>query len=144
MLFTLVFGFVISNAGAQGVPILLPKKKRKTYTEKMTRGDHIFDKTDKPARYKGNKGSAKTFAQYLGKNMKHPKAAQKQGVKGKVRVRFVVESDGSLSQIECLNSLGAGCDKEAIRLLKESPAWEPAVVKGFVVRSWCAATVEFK
>ena len=60
--------------------------------------------------------------------------AREQGVSGKVIMQFVVERDGSLTDIKVLRDLGLGTGEEAIRLLKSMPKWEPGVQNGRPVR----------
>lgn len=63
---------------------------------------------------------------YLRKNRRIPTEAQEKGISGTVRVRFRVDTDGSVSQLTIVRSLGYGCDEEAIRLIQEGPRWQPA------------------
>ena len=74
------------------------------------------------------------MAQYISNNLKYPDAAKMAEVNGTVRLNFVVETDGSVSNIIIDKSVGAGCDNEAIRLLQDTN-WIPAVKNGKYVRS---------
>ena len=74
------------------------------------------------------------FAQYLLSNLKYPESAKAAEISGTVRLDFVVEPDGSVSNIIVTQSVGGGCDPEAIRLLEETQ-WIPAVKNGQYVRS---------
>ena len=74
------------------------------------------------------------MAQYIYDNLKYPEAAKMSEVSGTVRLNFVVETDGSVSNITIDKSVGAGCDNEAIRLL-QGTHWIPAVKNGKYVRS---------
>lgn len=69
----------------------------------------------------------KEFNQYIKESLVYPKQAENQKIKGRVTVEFVVNSDGSLSNFFIKKGLGAGCDEEAIRLIKEGPKWLPAL-----------------
>jgi TonB family protein len=62
---------------------------------------------------------------YLAKSMVYPAEAESQNIRGKVRLRFQVRPDGTLDDFFVLDSLGYGCDEEAIRLLKNGPKWKP-------------------
>lgn len=93
----------------------------------------VYDFTDvkiQPA-YPG--GVAK-FYQYLAKAIKYPEAAQKNKTQGKVFLSFVVEKDGSLTDIVVIKKLSPETDAEAIRVFKNSPKWNPAVQDGKPVR----------
>jgi outer membrane biosynthesis protein TonB len=70
-------------------------------------------------------GGMKGFYDYLTKNVKYPKEALENKVKGSVYLSYVVEIDGSLTNIKVDRKLGSGTDEEAVRVLKESPKWTP-------------------
>lgn len=72
--------------------------------------------------------------QYIQKNLQFPAEAKEREIQGTVRLSFVVETDGSVSNIVVVNSVGGGCDNEAIRLLQET-IWIPAEKNGKYVRS---------
>ena len=71
---------------------------------------------------------------YFAHNLKFPPAAKEREIQGTVRLSFVVETDGSVSNIVVVNSVGGGCDNEAIRLIQETH-WLPAEKGGKYVRS---------
>jgi protein TonB len=70
----------------------------------------------------------------LNQSLEYPAAARRMGVSGKVYVEFVVEKDGSLSQIKVVRGIGAGCDQAAIRALQESSKWKPGKQRGRPVK----------
>ena len=74
------------------------------------------------------------MAQYIYNNLKFPAEAKEREIQGTVRLSFVVETDGSVSNIVVVNSVGGGCDNEAVRLLQET-IWIPAEKNGKYVRS---------
>lgn len=74
------------------------------------------------------------MAQYIYNNLKFPAEAKEREIQGTVRLSFVVETDGSVSNIVVVNSVGGGCDNEAIRLIEET-VWLPAEKNGKYVRS---------
>ena len=76
----------------------------------------------------------KNIAQYIATNLKFPPAAKEREIQGTVRLSFVIEKDGSVSNIVVVNSVGGGCDNEAIRLIQET-VWTPAERHGKYVRS---------
>jgi len=78
-------------------------------------------------------GGQKEFDKYIRKNYITPREAKE--IKGKVYVTFVVEIDGSLTDIKVLRDLGFGTGKEAIRVLEQGPKWIPGQQKGLKVRS---------
>jgi protein TonB len=76
-------------------------------------------------------GGMAKFYKYVGDNYRAP---DEEGLKGKIYVTFVVEKDGSLTDIKVLRDIGYGTGKEAIRVLDRSPRWNPGVQNGKPVR----------
>ena len=62
---------------------------------------------------------------FLAKNVRYPQRPREDGYYGKVYVKFVVETDGSLSNIEVLKGVGGGCTEEALRVIDLMPKWVP-------------------
>ena len=60
--------------------------------------------------------------------------AQEANVQGKVYLSFVVEKDGSITDVNVLKGIGAGCDEEAIRVIKKSPKWKAGLQNNQTVR----------
>ena len=79
-------------------------------------------------------GGMSAFMKFLRKNLRYPERAAEAGVGGKVLVSFVVEKDGRLTDIRIVRGIGFGCDEEAARVLKKSPAWEPGIQNNRQVR----------
>ncbi len=71
---------------------------------------------------------------YLQQNIKYPEEAKELGIQGKVFVTFVVEVDGSITDVRVLRGIGGGCDEEAIRVVKSMPKWVPGKQRGVPVR----------
>ncbi|AHM60291.1 tonb family protein [Flammeovirgaceae bacterium 311] len=84
------------------------------------------------------------FRKWIKENQRYPAAALEAGAEGVVVVAFFVETDGSLSQFQIKKSAGYGLDEEAIRLLKEGPAWQPATVNKEPVRQEEIVRIPFK
>lgn len=79
---------------------------------------------------------------YILTNLKYPEAAKAGEIQGTVRLNFVVETNGNVSNITVQNSVGGGCDNEAIRLLQNTH-WIPAVKNGKYVRSYNKQDITF-
>lgn len=88
-------------------------------------------------------GIEKMYA-YLHDNTKYPQIALDNGISGKVHVKFVVETDGSISNITLLNDIGGGCGEEAVRVVSSMPKWKPGKQNGIQVRVWFVLPVHFK
>jgi len=70
--------------------------------------------------------------------------ARRKGVEGRVFVEFVVEIDGSLSEVKVIRGIGGGCDEEAIRVVMQSDKWVPGKQRGKPVRSRFNLAIIFK
>jgi protein TonB len=79
-------------------------------------------------------GGEKAWAKFLNKNLRFPPAAQEDGVSGRVYLSFIIEKDGSLSNITVDRAAGHGFDEEALRVLKLAKAWKPGMQNGQLVR----------
>lgn len=71
-------------------------------------------------------GGMGNFYAFISKKIKYPQAAKRMGVQGRIFVQFIVEIDGSLSDIRVLKGIGAGCDEEALRVMRLVPQFIPA------------------
>ncbi|MBL4752283.1 MAG: energy transducer TonB [Flavobacteriales bacterium] len=67
---------------------------------------------------------------YLAKNIKYPQMAKESGISGTVHVTFVVGKDGKVGEVRVLRGIGGGCDKEAIRVVKNMPDWKAGKQRG--------------
>jgi len=79
-------------------------------------------------------GGFNAFYQYIGKNFAYPKEAIAAKVEGKVVTRFIIEKNGTISNVEIIKDLGYGTGEEAVRVLEESPKWKPGIQNGREVR----------
>ncbi|MBB2149066.1 energy transducer TonB [Pedobacter gandavensis] len=70
-------------------------------------------------------GGMKGWAKYLQRNLRYPDLALEKDVQGRVMVSFVVEKDGSISDVKLISGIGSGCDEEALRVIRKSPRWKP-------------------
>ncbi len=84
------------------------------------------------------------FYKFLQKELRYPDQARRMGIEGKVYIEFIVEKDGSLSNMKVIKSVGGGCDEEALRVLKKSPKWTPGNNAGRGVRVRMSLPVNFK
>ena len=89
-------------------------------------------------------GGVMALMEFLQKNVKYPVEAQKKGVQGRVLVSFVVEKDGSLSEIKTVKSVDPLLDEEAMRVVKSMPNWTPGKQKGKAVRVKYNVPISFK
>ncbi|NRF41438.1 energy transducer TonB [Pedobacter foliorum] len=84
----------------------------------------IHDMTDIQS-YPEFEGGMKAWAKFIQRNLRYPNAAQEVDAQGRVYISFVVEKDGSVSNVTVLRGIGYGCDEEAVRVISKSPKWKP-------------------
>ena len=89
-------------------------------------------------------GGWDSFYKAMAKNLKYPSQARRMNVEGKVFVQFVVERDGSLTDVKVVKGIGAGCDEEAERVIKESKKWNAGKQRGRPVRQRMVIPITFK
>jgi len=77
-------------------------------------------------------------------NLQYPEFSFEMGEQGIVYVSFVIEQDGSLTNIEIQQGVSFELDREAVRLVERMPKWNPTYVKGKLVRSRCRVPISFK
>ena len=89
-------------------------------------------------------GGEKKLLEYVGKSVKYPQIARESGIQGRVFVNFVIEPDGSVSNVKVLRGIGGGCDEEAVRVIKSMAKWKPGKQRGKAVRVSYTLPVNFK
>ncbi|XZF13368.1 energy transducer TonB [Chitinophagaceae bacterium MMS25-I14] len=88
-------------------------------------------------------GGNDKIGKYLGEHIRYPKEAQRKDIQGKVLAKFVVNEDGSLSNIKILEGVGGGCSEEVIRVISGMPAWKPGKQNGKYVKTFFTLPVTF-
>lgn len=101
----------------------------------------VFDVVDEMPSFPGGWASLNAF---LANNLKYPVVAQENNVQGRVNVGFVVERDGSISDIKVMCSVDPSLDREAQRVIKAMPKWKPGKLKGETVRVKFTVPVVFR
>ena len=91
----------------------------------------VFDTVEQMPEYPGG---MQAMIEFLQANMKYPEDAAKQKVEGRVMVQFVVETDGSVTDVHVAKQVFPSLDAEAIRVVQAMPKWTPGKDKGRVVR----------
>ena len=91
------------------------------------------------------RGDEKDFLKnWVYKYVKYPEYALKAGIQGRVVLEFVIEKDGSVSQVDVIESVDSSLDDEAVRVVKASPKWKAAIISGKPVRSRVSIPIEFR
>ena len=90
------------------------------------------------------KGGMDAFYRYVASEMRYPLPARQQGIEGRVFVRFVVDKDGSLSDVQAIKGIGAGCDREAVRVVQNASSFSPGKQRGKPVRVRMVLPITFQ
>jgi TonB family protein len=101
----------------------------------------FFDVVDTPP---SPFGGLEAWSRHLSENLTYPTSARMKGIQGTVLVSFIVNTDGTIEEIELVQGIGEGCDEEAIRIIKSSPGWKPGMIKGKAVRTRMKIPLSFK
>lgn len=99
----------------------------------------VFVKVEQMPAFSGN------LSDFFKKNLHFPKKAQRQGlISGKVYIQFIVNADGTVSDMRVVKGIGYGCDEEAVRVIQlTSGNWESGKQNGINVRVWYVQPVSF-
>ena len=89
-------------------------------------------------------GGTAALMKWLGNNVRYPQMALENGISGRVIVKFVVEKDGSVSGVTLVRGVDKDLDREAIRVVKSMPKWQPGKNNGQAVRCYFNLPVNFK
>lgn len=89
-------------------------------------------------------GGNQALLNYIAKNIRYPWICKERKIQGDVLVSFIVENDGSVSDVNAVRKVHANLDTEAVRVVKSLPKWQPGLVEGQPVRVEMAVYVNFK
>jgi len=101
----------------------------------------VFDVVEQMPSFPGGQGA---LLEYLASHVKYPVVAQENGVQGRVVVSFVVEKDGSITDVRVVRSVDPSLDREAARVVSSMPRWTPGKQNGSAVRVKYNVPVMFK
>lgn len=89
-------------------------------------------------------GGMDGWIKHMTANLKYPQAAKDAKTEGMVVLTFIVKEDGSVSDVEILRGIGAGCDEEGKRVVEISPKWTPGKIAGKAVNTRMTLPINFK
>ena len=89
-------------------------------------------------------GGMEGWMKYLSKETKYPTQARRMGIEGTVYVAFVIETDGSITDVQVIRGIEGGCNEEAIRVVENAPKWTPGKQRGRPVRVRMRLPIRFK
>lgn len=112
-----------------------------TSTAQTKKNNMVFDVVEVMPQFPGGQIA---MMKYIMENMKYPEQAMKEGIQGRVAVRFIVEKDGSISDVKPILSVHPLLNKEAVRVVESMPKWTPGKQNGKPVRVRFNVPVMFK
>lgn len=89
-------------------------------------------------------GGLSAMNEWIVNNTKYPEIPKENGVSGKVFVKFVIDKDGNITEVELLNNVDTYLDKEALRVVSEMPKWTPGKQRGKTVKVSFQIPIKFK
>ncbi|KAA5533672.1 energy transducer TonB [Taibaiella lutea] len=101
----------------------------------------IFTMVDQTAEFPGGMSEMRT---YLAKSIHYPDSAKKNNIQGKVVLQFIVNKDGSISDVDIMHNLAGGCGAEARRVVLAMPKWKPGMMNGQAVDMYYTLPIYFK
>ena len=132
-----------NNEDAEVLQIKEEVKKEEPKVEEKPKEEEnkIFEFVEQQASFPGGPAA---MNQWLAQNIRYPAAAQENNIQGRVTVQFVVELNGSISNVVVVRGVDPNLDKEAVRVVKSMPKWTPGMQNGRAVRSKFTLPVNFK
>jgi TonB family protein len=89
-------------------------------------------------------GGLSAFHEYLKKELEYPEEALKKRLQGNVKLKFTISATGAIEDLKVTDSLSKECDEEAMRLVREGPAWFPGIIGGRRTAQQVRITVPFR
>jgi TonB family protein len=138
---SMIFSFTFSaKLIAQEPEKAMPDKKENPAKEKDVQNENIYTVVEKMPSYPGgDEARIKFFTE----NIKYPQEARQKGITGTVFVTYIVEEDGSVTNVKILRGIGSGCDEEALRVVSSMPKWNPGMQRGKPVRTQFNMPIKF-
>lgn len=131
------FGDTPDDANLVYTPVLRPVLT----DEKPELNDDVFTVVEKAPEFPGGE---KEMLRFIGEHIAYPREAREIGATGTVYVTFVIEKDGSVSNVKVLRGIGFGCDEEAMRVISLMPKWSPGMQRTKPVRVSFNIPIAFK
>jgi periplasmic protein TonB len=103
--------------------------------------NNVYTYVEIMPKYKGGQDS---LNKYIATHLTYPKKAQESNISGRVLVRFVVNADGKVSNVEIVRGIAYGCDEEAKRVIENMPDWIPGMQNHKNVRVYMTLPINFK
>lgn len=142
----LVFVFSCENnetglSSTENVP-MTDQEAAGASNDKTKTSDELFTVVDEQPTFQG--GGNDAFMEYITKNIRYPEEAKQKDIQGRVYVQFVIEKDGTITNVVIVKGIGGGVDEEAKRVVESSPKWTPGKQRGNPVRVRMILPIEFR
>ncbi|TNE78215.1 MAG: energy transducer TonB [Bacteroidetes bacterium] len=89
-------------------------------------------------------GGLDSLFKFISHHIRYPRQARRKGIEGKVIIQFVITETGEVSEAKVVNSVGYGCDEEALRVINMLPKWTPGKQRGKAVKVRFNLPIRFK
>jgi TonB family protein len=109
--------------------------------DRVVHNDSVYTVVEKQAEYMGG---LQAMGAFIGKSLRYPALARKQGAAGTVFISFVIDRDGSHRDHTVVQGFHPDCDQEALRVISSMPPWIPATINGVAVTSRFVLPIKFK
>jgi TonB family C-terminal domain len=120
------------------------KPRIETPPEVINYDDIIFVAVEENPIFPGDGDSNSNFMKWIAENIKYPPVAAENGIQGRVHCQFIVNADGSVSDVTILRSIDPSLDREAVRVLRSMPRWKPGKQQHKAVRVKLSVPVNFR
>lgn len=135
------FGNQTFDQGTDDVSVIREHKEEIVVEEKKPEPEQIFQAVEEPPSFPGGEQAMYAF---LKQNLRYPEMAAQNNIQGRVTVQFVVEKDGTISNVKVVRGKDPDLDKEAVRVVKSMPKFIPGRMNGQSVRVFYTLPVNFK
>jgi preprotein translocase subunit SecA/nephrocystin-3 len=119
---------------------IIQEKESESSLSKSNHGQEVENVRQMPVFPGGNAA----LSNYISSNVHYPESAKKERIQGQVKVSFVVDSDGSITDVAIVNSVDPLLDQEALRVVRNMPHWQPGIINGQTVRFKFTIPISFK
>ena len=142
----LVFVFSCENneanlSSTENVP-MTDQEVASASEDKIATSDEVFTVVEEQPTFQG--GGNDAFMEYIAQNIRYPEEAKQKDIQGRVYVQFVIEKDGTITDVVIVKGIGGGVDEEAKRVVESSPKWTPGKQRGNPVRVRMILPIEFR
>ncbi len=118
----------------------IPETEKEVITDNISNGEKPLVTVEQMPSFKGGEAE---MLKFISNNMKYPASAKENGIQGRVTVRFVITSAGKITDVQIIRGIDPACDKEAIRIVKSMPDWEPGKQNGKAVSVYYTLPIKF-